>query len=135
MAKKYGIKAGLFIMFGFPGEELEDIEKTIEHLKITDPDDFLTTVAYPIKGTPFYEEIENRIVEPAPWEQRIDRALSLTGRHSNRFYRFVQRRVVNEFKYHKMRTAGEKDFLKMAEFFLKGKIAKLGMELTKAART
>jgi len=134
-AKQYGIKAGFFVMFGYPGEELEDIEKTIAHLKLADPDDFLTTVAYPIKGTPFYEEIENRIIEPAPWEQRIDRALSVTGRHSYRFYQFVQQRAVNEFKFHKMRNGGEKNLLKMAEFFLKGQVARLGMELTKSVRT
>ena len=42
-------------MWGYEGEELEDIEATIAHVKTSDPDVFFTTVAYPIKGTPYYE--------------------------------------------------------------------------------
>ena len=34
----------------------------MDHLKECDPDLFLTTVAYPIKGTPYYHEVESRIV-------------------------------------------------------------------------
>src|ERR1051326_4674612 len=46
LAQKYGIQAGLFVMLGYPGEEISDIEATIDHLKKTGADTFLTTVAY-----------------------------------------------------------------------------------------
>jgi anaerobic magnesium-protoporphyrin IX monomethyl ester cyclase len=57
LCKARGIQTGMFLMWGYEGEELEDIEATIEHVKRTDPDVFLTTVSYPIKGTAYYERI------------------------------------------------------------------------------
>ena len=47
-------RSGMFIMLGYEGEETADIEATVAHLKARRPDTFLTTVAYPIKGTPYY---------------------------------------------------------------------------------
>jgi hypothetical protein len=43
--------AGMFLMWGYEGEQIEDIEATVEHVKHCRPDVFLTTVSYPIKGT------------------------------------------------------------------------------------
>ena len=51
IAQKFGIQIGLFVMLGYPGEQISDIKQTTEHLKQTNADTFLTTVAYPIKGT------------------------------------------------------------------------------------
>ena len=56
------IQVGLFIMLGFDGERHADLQATIAHLKQTAPDIFLTTVSYPIKGTPYYERVADRIV-------------------------------------------------------------------------
>src|SRR5215469_11996517 len=55
LCKANGIQTGMFLMWGYEGEDLSDIEATIEHVKRSDPDVFFTTVAYPIKGTPYYE--------------------------------------------------------------------------------
>ena len=33
----------------------------------TAPDIFLTTVSYPIKGTPYYDRVADRIESPGPW--------------------------------------------------------------------
>ena len=35
--------------------DMTDLRATVEHLKRTAPDVFLTTVSYPIKGTPYYD--------------------------------------------------------------------------------
>ena len=57
-----GIEAGLFIMLGYAGEQREDVEATLTFLKSASPDRFLTTVAYPIKGTAYFDELGDRIV-------------------------------------------------------------------------
>src|SRR5690606_14799914 len=49
------IRSGLFIMLGYEGEEPCDREVTVEHLTAADPDVFLTTLTYLIKGTRYYE--------------------------------------------------------------------------------
>lgn len=131
LAKKYGIRTGLFVMLGYPGEEVVDIEETINHLKITDADEFLTTVAYPIKGTPFYEDVQSSIVERKPWHKRTERMLSLNGRYSDTFYWFANRRLVNEVHLHRIMNNGSKNLLDMARTFLKAKVANLGMQITR----
>ena len=96
LCKSRGIQTGMFLMWGYEGEELEDIEATIEHVKRTDPDIFFTTVAYPIKGTPYYERSANSLVQLKPWGQSSDRELQLRGRRSSEFYGFADRLLQNE---------------------------------------
>jgi radical SAM superfamily enzyme YgiQ (UPF0313 family) len=130
-AQKYGIQAGLFVMLGYPGEEISDIEETVEHLKQANPDIYLTTVAYPIKGTEFYEQSEANIKITGDWETGTDRQLKLRGRFSDRFYWFANRYMVNEVEQYKMSLNENANQLKRATIFLKAKAARLGMELTK----
>ncbi|MBC7875620.1 MAG: B12-binding domain-containing radical SAM protein [Anaerolineales bacterium] len=95
MLRKYGIQTGMFIMLGYEGEEVADIEATADHLKKAAPDVFLTTLAYPIKGTPYYQKVENRILARSSWDERSDRQLSVVGRRSRRYYSFANRWLVN----------------------------------------
>jgi anaerobic magnesium-protoporphyrin IX monomethyl ester cyclase len=87
LAKTRGIATGMFLMWGYEGEELADVEATIEHVKACRPDVFFTTVSYPIKGTPYFEKIGSRLVTLAPWQRSSDREISVKGRHSRTFYR------------------------------------------------
>lgn len=135
LAQKVGIKAGLFVMLGYPGEEIPDIEATVEHLKETNPDAFLTTVAYPIRGTKFYGQVEGRISTPSDWASVTDRQLRIAGRHSDRFYWFANRYLVNEVKQHRIRRDGRKDIAGLASSFAKAKLARAGMELTRGWRS
>ena len=43
-----------------------DLQATVDHLKVLAPDVFLTTVAYPIKGTPYHAEVKGRLRDRAP---------------------------------------------------------------------
>ena|SRR5487761_165948 len=96
LAKSRGIKAGMFLMWGYEGEELEDIEATVEHVKRTDPDVYFTTVSYPIKGTPYYEAVTSRLVSLKPWSEGSDRDYQVRGRHSRRFYQFADELLRSE---------------------------------------
>jgi radical SAM superfamily enzyme YgiQ (UPF0313 family) len=131
MLKRAGIETGMFIMLGYEGEEIPDIEATVDHLKKANPDIFLTTVAYPIKGTPYYNEVESRIVDQMPWEERTDRDLTVAGRHSKRFYSYATRWMVNEVAAHKMLNSTRKDVRKIAKALVSARIGRIGMALTK----
>jgi anaerobic magnesium-protoporphyrin IX monomethyl ester cyclase len=87
LAKQYGIQTGMFLMWGYEGEDISDIEATIEHVKKCRPDVFFTTVSYPIKGTPYFEKVSGRLVSIRPWGQSTDRDFGIAGRHSRTFYR------------------------------------------------
>ena len=93
--KRRGIQVGMFIMLGYEGEGIREIEETLDHIRRSSPDTFLTTVAYPIKGTEYHRGLGDRIIARAPWEMRTDRDLDVVGRHSRRFYSFAIRWMVN----------------------------------------
>src|ERR1700676_3237780 len=91
MCKSHGIKTGMFLMWGYEGEELSDIEATVEHVKKTDPDIFFTTVAYPIKGTPYFSEVAERVDSLKVWSDGSDRDFRIRTRHSRQFYKFADK--------------------------------------------
>ena len=84
-----GIHTGMFLMWGYEGEELSDIEATYEHVKACSPDVFFTTVSYPIKGTPYYDEVAPKLVQLGPWQATTDRDIKIRGRRSRRFYQLA----------------------------------------------
>src|SRR5262249_4645085 len=86
LLKVRGILVGMFIMLGYEGEERPDLEATVAHLKTSAPDTFLTTVSYPIKGTPYYEDVAARVAAPRAWAARTDRDLVIPGRRTPRYY-------------------------------------------------
>jgi radical SAM superfamily enzyme YgiQ (UPF0313 family) len=94
--KANGIQTGMFLMWGYEGEELSDIEATYEHVKACRPDVFFTTVSYPIKGTPYYKEVAPKLVQLAPWRSTTDREIQIRGRHSRRFYQFADQLLRTE---------------------------------------
>ena len=64
LAQAHGIQVGMFLMWGYEGEELEDIAATVEHVKASNPDVFFTTVSYPIKGTGYFDKVRERVQLP-----------------------------------------------------------------------
>lgn len=99
--RRRGIQVGLFIMLGYDGERDEDLLATVEFLKRSSPDVFLTTVSYPIKGTPYYEAVKERITAKRPWRERTDRDLEIAGRPSKRYYDFARRWITGEVNRHR----------------------------------
>ena len=71
LSKDNGIQTGMFLMWGYEGEEMEDVEATVNHVKTCRPDVFFTTVSYPIKGTPYFDRVQDRLVSPAGWAQTL----------------------------------------------------------------
>ena len=104
LCRQYGIETGMFLMWGYEGEELEDIEATIEHVRSSNPDIFLTTVSYPIKGTPYYNKVESRVVQIKPWGQTSDRELEISGRRPREFYRVADELLRYEVELARLRA-------------------------------
>jgi anaerobic magnesium-protoporphyrin IX monomethyl ester cyclase len=91
-----GIETGTFIMLGYPGEDEKDIYETIEYLKEANPTHYTITVAYPIKGTSLYSEIENNITVHPNWETSTDRQIDFKRNYSRKYYDYAVSKVVNE---------------------------------------
>jgi anaerobic magnesium-protoporphyrin IX monomethyl ester cyclase len=86
----------MFLMWGYEGEEMSDIEATVEHVKKSRPDIFFTTVAYPIKGTPYFKQVQDRVIQIAPWTKTSDREMDVAGRRSREFYQHADRLLRDE---------------------------------------
>jgi radical SAM superfamily enzyme YgiQ (UPF0313 family) len=134
MLQQRGIEVGMFVMLGYEGEQEEDIAATIDHLKAANPDIFLTTVAYPIRGTAYYDEMHDRIRCDLPWEERSDRELRIAGGHSQRYYDWATRWMVNELELHRAFAAGSRNPLSLGRLYLAAKRGRLGMLLTRGER-
>src|SRR6516164_8637040 len=105
LSRSRGIQSGMFLMWGYEGEEPADIEATIAHVKRSNPDVFFTTVAYPIKGTPYYDKIADQLVQLKPWAQSSDRELRIKGRHSGKFYEFADRLLRDEVNLARLQSS------------------------------
>jgi anaerobic magnesium-protoporphyrin IX monomethyl ester cyclase len=107
-----GIQTGMFLMFGYDGEELSDIEATVEHVKACVPDVFLTTVSYPIKGTPYFDTVAPRLVSLREWAHSGDRELKIAGRHSRRYYQFADQLLKSEVAHDVTQAAAARQGLR-----------------------
>lgn len=112
LCRQYGIETGMFLMWGYEGEEMSDIEATIEHVRSSNPDIFLTTVSYPIKGTPYYKKVASRLIQIKPWAQTSDRELDISGRRPREFYKVADELLRYEVELARLRAGsgrGEAD--------------------------
>jgi radical SAM superfamily enzyme YgiQ (UPF0313 family) len=101
-ARRHGIQVGMFLMWGYEGETFEDIEATVEHVKRAAPDTFLTTVSYPIKGTPYFDEVADRVTLAGAWESSTDRDFAVSGRPPRAYYELADRWLRAEYDAHKL---------------------------------
>jgi anaerobic magnesium-protoporphyrin IX monomethyl ester cyclase len=131
MCKSRGIKTGMFLMWGYEGEELGDIEATIEHVKRTDPDIFFTTVAYPIKGTPYFADVADRVENLKAWNVGSDREVRIRNRHSRQFYSFADKLLRSEVELERLRNGPGVEGSAIAE--LQSKVSDFRAGLTATA--
>jgi anaerobic magnesium-protoporphyrin IX monomethyl ester cyclase len=109
LSRSRGIQSGMFLMWGYEGEEIEDIEATVQHVSKSQPDLFFTTVSYPIKGTPYYQKVQDRLVQLGPWGTTSDREIKIKGRHSRRFYGFADKLLRSEVQLAKLTQSSTLD--------------------------
>lgn len=102
LCRSAGIESGMFLMWGYEGEDLTDIEATIDHVKRSNPDIFFTTVAYPIKGTPFFADVADRVEMQKAWREGSDRDFRIRNRHSRQFYRFADKLLRSEVELNRL---------------------------------
>ncbi len=95
-AKRYGIQVGMFLMWGYQGEQIDDIAATVDLVKKCLPDIHLTTVAYPIKNTGYFANASQSIVLQKEWSMATDRDYLIKGRHSRHYYKHADSWLSNE---------------------------------------
>jgi radical SAM superfamily enzyme YgiQ (UPF0313 family) len=120
----------MFIMLGYEGEEMTDLQATAQMLQEAAPDHFLTTVLYPVKNTPYYEQVSDRIELLPSWEKGSDRDLVVAGKHSPRYYGLATRWLVNRIAWHRLWRERPRRYPALAKALLNIGVGRLGMTLT-----
>jgi anaerobic magnesium-protoporphyrin IX monomethyl ester cyclase len=56
-----GVRQYWFLMLGYPGETLEDIEATLQLFRRFSPEEYSVSIAVPVPGTRFYDQVKDRL--------------------------------------------------------------------------
>lgn len=60
--RREGIRQFWFLMLGYPGETLEDIEATLRLFRRFSPEEYSVSIAVPVPGTRFHEAVKDRLI-------------------------------------------------------------------------
>jgi anaerobic magnesium-protoporphyrin IX monomethyl ester cyclase len=93
-----GIQVGMFLQFGYPGEDWEDVEKTLSLVRDVSPDDIGVSVSYPLPGTKFYERVRAELGTKQNWVDSDDLAMMYRAKYRPEFYRALHHVVHHEFR-------------------------------------
>jgi radical SAM superfamily enzyme YgiQ (UPF0313 family) len=127
--QELGMQAGFFILLGYPGETTADIRKTINLLKETKPDIFGTSVAFPMKGTEFYERVEDRVIPNDNWSSRNQNKLLFKAKYPRLYYWFAVRWLVKEVRVAKLWRQARRPYRQIVVESLKVAVARTGVAL------
>ena len=75
----------------------------MQYLKDANPTHFTITVAYPIKGTSLYNEIEDKITVQPDWNSSTDRDIDFRRTYPRNYYNYALKYVINEVNHQKQR--------------------------------
>ncbi len=127
ITQELGMQSGFFILLGYPEETTADIRLTIDFLKETRPDVVGTSVAFPIKGTEFYERVQDRVAVDENWSSRNQNKLLFRGKYPRLYYWFAVRWLVKEVNVSRMWREKRRPYRRIVVEGLKVAVARLGV--------
>jgi radical SAM superfamily enzyme YgiQ (UPF0313 family) len=89
--RRYDIRTGLFVQFGYPGETWQDIESTIRIVRAAKPDDVGISVTYPLPGTKLHQLVSSELGKKTNWAESGDLSMMFKGNFSTELYRALAR--------------------------------------------
>jgi radical SAM superfamily enzyme YgiQ (UPF0313 family) len=98
LCKELGIQVGMFFMFGYPGETIEDINESIEFVSTLQPDQYFTSVAYPLRGTALFDETKEELIIDKKWIDLIQNEIEIKNRFTKPLYDFVAKKMASEYR-------------------------------------
>ena len=93
-----GVKVAFFLQFGYLGEQMEDIQRTIDMLLDSMPDDIGISVSYPLPGTKFYDKEKVQLEQKQNWVDSDDLDMMYEATFSAAFYKRLHRYVHKLFR-------------------------------------
>jgi len=88
--KREGIVACYFLQLGYPGENWQDLQKTISLVRETRPDDIGVSFSYPLPNTRFHARVREQLGKKQNWSDSEDLCVMFKGAYTDQFYRAVR---------------------------------------------
>ena len=127
LTRRAGISVGMFLMIGYPNENLADVRASARMLREMQPDEHGVSIAFPIKGTAFYERVKDEIGPGLEWKKGTDPNLRFRGRYPHRFYWLATRYIHHSLAASRLRHGGQGTSPRVAGHLAKTTVAALGM--------
>jgi anaerobic magnesium-protoporphyrin IX monomethyl ester cyclase len=106
LLRQYGVRAAFFIQYGYLHETVEDINKTINLITETLPDDIGISVSYPLPGTSFYENVRQDLINKENWTDSDDLDIMYTNTYDSPFYKKLHRYTHYTYRLEKLKSDG-----------------------------
>ncbi len=93
-----GVRVGLFLQFGYDGEDWSEVQMTRALVRELLPDDIGISVSYPLPGTGYHAKMSARLGDKRNWTQSNDLDPLVPSRFSRGFYQTLSRVVHAELR-------------------------------------
>jgi radical SAM superfamily enzyme YgiQ (UPF0313 family) len=123
--RAHGIRACLFLQFGYPGEMWNDIRKTIAMVRAAKPDDVGISVSYPLPNTGLYDIVRAQATVKTNWNDSGDLDLLFQGTYTTRFYRALADALHQEVRNGEASAAAAWDVVAQLESVSRNKVLPL----------
>ena len=120
LLKQNGVNPSFFIQFGYPGETMSDIRKTINMINELLPYEIGISVSYPLPGTVFFEKVQHQLKEKTNWSDSDELALMFRNTYQPAFYKQLHRYVHLDYRKHKALHSIKTIFTRPASIRLSG---------------
>jgi len=88
-----GIRQFWFLMLGYPGESLADIEATLQLFRRFSPEEYSVSIAVPVPGTRFHDAVKDRMAGRSNRTRRAGgKTLLYEAKYPEHLYRWQQAR-------------------------------------------
>ncbi len=141
LLKQKGIKASFFLQFGYLGEDMEDIQKTIALVEECMPDDIGISISYPLPGTSFFEKVKHDLISKTNWTDSDELAMMFKNTYPPAFYKTLHRLMhsiyrrriaLNKLSGNAKLSEKTKAVASYIKYNLKGRIQKYQLQKNKA---
>lgn len=110
LLREHGIKASYFIQYGYPGETVSDIHKTLNLIHDTLPDDIGISVSYPLPGTKFYDTVKEQLKNKTNWKDSDDLDMMFLNLYPRHFYKQLHRYTHYYYRLTKLQQQKQRDW-------------------------
>jgi len=93
-----GIELASYIMLGYPGETARHVLETISLIDEIRPDKLSVSIAYPLPGTEFYEDVHDRITTAGPWSYTNEYPIAYKREYVDIYYKLARKLLYQHWR-------------------------------------